>query len=112
MDSLTLVATATSVTNGVTVSTNNDKTGYALTSAYDAAKTASQLDAAGVRSAVGLASADLDTQLSAVKSDTGAIKTKTDQLVFTKANELDINVKSVNSVTVNGTGSLGDEWGP
>jgi hypothetical protein len=42
MDSLTLVATATSVTNGVTVSTNNDKTGYALTSAYDAAKTASQ----------------------------------------------------------------------
>jgi hypothetical protein len=72
----------------------------------------STLNAAGVRGAVGLASANLDTQLSAVKSDTGAIKTKTDQFVFTKANELDINVKSVNSVTVNGTGSLGDEWGP
>ena len=27
-------------------------------------------------------------------------------------NELDANVKSVNDVTVTGTGSLGDEWGP
>ena len=31
-----------SVTAGVTVTTNNDKTGYALTAAYDAAKTAAQ----------------------------------------------------------------------
>jgi len=31
-----------SVTSAVTVGTNNDKTGYALTAAYDAAKTASQ----------------------------------------------------------------------
>lgn len=39
----------------VTVATNNDKTGYSLATA--------PLDAAGVRAAVGLASANLDTQL-------------------------------------------------
>ena len=93
---------------------NNDKTGYALTSAYDAAKTAASqtsvdalptaaqnasataaqvttdhgsgsyvrntepLDAAGTRTALGLSSANLDTQLStidgvvdAILSDTG-----------------------------------------
>jgi hypothetical protein len=34
-----------------------------------------------------------------------SIKTKTDQLTFTKANELDANLQSVNGVTVNGDGS-------
>jgi hypothetical protein len=37
-----VVGSVGSVTSGVTVSTNNDKTGYALTSAYDLAKTAAQ----------------------------------------------------------------------
>ena len=41
-----------------------------------------------------------------------AIKAKTDQLTFTKANELDSNIQSVNDVTVNGTGDEGSEWGP
>lgn len=46
------VGAAASVTAGVTVSTNNDKTGYALTSAYDAAKTAaSSVDLTSVRAA-------------------------------------------------------------
>jgi len=44
--------------------------------------------------------------------DVDAIKTKTDQLTFTKANELDVNIQSVNDVTVTGTGAVGDEWGP
>jgi len=34
------IPTVTTVTNGVSVSTNNDKTGYSLVTAYDAAKTA------------------------------------------------------------------------
>ena len=34
-----------------------------------------------------------------------AIKAKTDSLTFTKALELDVNLKSVNSVTVNGDGA-------
>ena len=41
-DTVANVTTVGSVTNGVTVATNNDKTGYALTAAYDAAKTAAQ----------------------------------------------------------------------
>lgn len=38
-------------------------------------------------------------------SDVGAIKTKTDQLVFTKTNEIDANVQSINGVTITGDGS-------
>ena len=76
----------------------------------------STLDAAGVRTAVGLASANLDTQLTAIDdyldTEIAAIKAKTDQLTFTVANKVDANVKSVNDVTVTGTGALGDEWGP
>lgn len=56
----------------------------------------STLDAAGVRTAVGLASANLDTQLGTIAgyidTEVGAIKTKTDQLVFTVANQVDVNV--------------------
>ena len=46
-----------------------------------------------------------------VDSNVDAIKAKTDQLTFTKANELDTNIQSVNDVTVTGTGADGDEWG-
>lgn len=92
--------------------------------------------AADIRDAVGLASANLDTQLStidtnvdAVLVDTGttldgkldtidnfldtevaAIKTKTDQLTFTKANEIDANVQSLNGVTLTGDGQTGTEF--
>ena len=57
-----------SVTAAVTVGTNNDKTGYALTAAYDPAKTAAQASA-----------------LSITDGEVLAIKTKTDQLIFTGA---------------------------
>lgn len=71
----------------VTVGSNGDKTGYSLTTA--------PLDAAGTRSAVGLASANLDTQLSTISgyldtevaailatvdTEVAAIKAKTDNL--------------------------------
>lgn len=45
-------------------------------------------------------------------SDIGAIKTKTDQLTFTVANKADVNIKSVNNVTVTGAGTSGSPWGP
>lgn len=74
------------------------------------------LDAAGVRTAVGLAAANLDTQLTAIDdyldTEVAAIKAKTDSLTFTVAGQVDANVQSVNDVTVNGTGAPGDEWGP
>lgn len=56
----------------------------------------STLDAAGVRSAVGLASANLDTQLTAIDdyldTEVAAIKAKTDSLTFTVAGQIDANV--------------------
>lgn len=119
-----------SVTAGVTVTTNNDKTGYglsatavqavwdALTSALTttgsigkwlvdkldvvlstrlaSASYTAPLDAAGTRSAVGLATANLDAQLTAIDdfldTEVAAIKAKTDQLTFTGANKVDANV--------------------
>lgn len=70
----------------------------------------STLDAAGVRGAVGLASANLDTQLAAiagyidtevastlaaVDTEVSAIKAKTDQLTFTTANRVDASAGNV-----------------
>jgi hypothetical protein len=76
----------------------------AVSSRLAAASYTAPLDAAGTRAAVGLASANLDTQLStiagyidtevaailaAVDTEVAAIKAKTDQLVFTGANKVD-----------------------
>jgi len=87
------------------------------------------LDAAGVRAALGLASANLDTQLDALPTNAelatalgtaddavltvvNAIKTKTDSLTFTLANQIDANIQSVNGANVTGDGQPGTEWGP
>ena len=81
----------------------------------------STLDAAGVRSAVGLASANLDTQittlataanLATVDTVVDAIKAKTDSLAFTVAGQVDANVQYVNDVQIQGDGQSGTEWGP
>ena len=92
-----------SVTAAVTAGTVSDKTGYSLTAAYDSAKTASQLDAAGVRTAIGLASANLDTQIGTlatasalstvsgyIDTEVAAIKAKTDNLPASPAATGDI----------------------
>lgn len=117
-----------SVTAGVTVATNNDKTGYSLSAAavqaiWDALTSAlttagsigkwildkldvvvstrlaaasytAPLDAAGTRSAIGLASANLDTQLSTIDdfldTEIAAIKAKTDNLPSDPADASDI----------------------
>src|SRR5690606_14803950 len=70
------------------------------------------LDAAGVRSAVGLASANLDTQLGTIDNNVDAIKAKTDELTFTEAGAVDANVQYVNDTEVAGDGRPGTEWGP
>ncbi len=41
-----------------------------------------------------------------------AIKAKTDDLTFTKANELDSNIQSVDGTTITGSGTELDPWGP
>lgn len=67
---------------------------------------------ASIRAALGLAAANLDTQLTAIAALDAAIKAKTDALIFTKALELDVNVQSINGVTVNGAGTIPSPWGP
>lgn len=125
---LALEATLTSM-KGATFDTSTDSL-EALRNRGDAvwvtATGFSTLDAAGVRSAVGLASANLDTQLAAIDTDTGniltnlatvdtvadGIKAKTDSLTFTVLGQVDANIQYVNDVQVIGTGASGDEWGP
>ncbi|MEK7112058.1 MAG: hypothetical protein AAB875_01910, partial [Patescibacteria group bacterium] len=41
-----------------------------------------------------------------------AIQIQTDKLTYTVLNEVDVNIKSVNDVTVIGTGTSSDTWGP
>lgn len=63
----------------------------------------STLDAAGVRAAVGLASANLDTQLTAIDdyldTEVAAIKAKTDSLTFTVAGKVDANMVAISGST-------------
>lgn len=58
----------------------------------------STLTQADVRTAVGLASANLDTQLTAIDdlldTEVAAIKAKTDQLTFTSANKVDATIQA------------------
>lgn len=56
-----------------------------------------------------------DAVLAAIATTDGkvdAIKAKTDSLAFTVAGQVDANIQYVNDVQVNGTGAVGDEWGP
>lgn len=100
-------ALAITVGGAVTAGTVNDKTGYSLTTA--------PLDAAGTRAAIGLASANLDTQLSTIAgyidTEVAAIKAKTDSLTFTVAGQLDANIQSINDVTITGNGQTGTKFG-
>jgi hypothetical protein len=98
----------------------NAELATALAAADDAVLAAiaalNNLSAAQVNAEVDTAIADAAlataANLAIAKTAIDGIKAKTDSLTFTKAGEVDANVQSVNDVTVNGTGALGDEWGP
>jgi len=82
------------------------------TSAYATLPTSvAYIDSASIRAAIGLASANLDTQLDALDG-VAPIKAKTDSLTFTVAGQLDANIQYVNDVQVQGNGQTGTEWGP
>lgn len=63
------------------------------------------VDAAAIRSALGMASANLDTQLSTIDTVVDAVKAKTDSLTFTQAGHVDANVQRINDVAITGDGS-------
>lgn len=67
------------------------------------------VDAAGVRAAVGLASANLDTQLSTIDTVVDGVKTKTDQLTFTSG-AVQADLQKINTVDVTGDGGSGTEF--
>jgi hypothetical protein len=68
-------------------------------------------DASVVAGLIAGLDAKLDTIDNFIDLEIAAIKVKTDQLVFTKAGELDVNVLSINDVTITGDGQVGNEFG-
>lgn len=55
---------------------------------------------------------DVNTALAVVDANVDAIKAKSDQLTFSKANEIDANIKSVIDESIGGSGIKSDPWGP
>src|SRR5580765_8257099 len=152
------IANTTNITAGVittatNLTTNNDKTGYTLSSAgvqaiWDALTSAlTTVGSIGKKLAdwvigtaqtgdsfarIGAAGAGLtalgDTRIANLdatitsrmatfvytapdNTSVAAIKLQTDKLAFTVANQADVNIRSVNNVTVNGVGTSGSPWG-
>lgn len=60
----------------------------------------------------GLSNLDVASSTLATAASVATVAAKTNSLTFTKANELDANIQSVNDVTVNGIGTAGSPWGP
>ncbi len=54
----------------------------------------------------------LGTADDAVLAQVALVKTQTDKLTFTVANQIDANIQYVNDVQVTGDGQTGTEWGP
>lgn len=75
----------------VTVGTNNDKSGYALTTA--------PLDAAGTRGALGLATANLDTQLAAIQADTDNLQTRIPAALVSGRMDASVGAMAANVLT-------------
>lgn len=115
----TAATTATAVRSELT--TELGRIDAAISTRLASASYTAPLDAAGTRTAVGLASANLDTQigtlataanLATVDTVVDGIKAKTDNLTFTVAGQVDSNVQYVNDTQIGGTGASGNEWGP
>jgi hypothetical protein len=127
-----LVTTTTTATTASNLTTNNDKTGYALTSGYDPAKTAAQAgDAMTLTAAYDAAKTALQSGGNVVATNmrgtdsallasnytapdnasVTSIKTQTDKLAFTVTNQVDANMKSINQTTITGNGQPGTEFG-
>lgn len=120
---LPLAANVTQI-GGSAVSTSTAQIGVNVVSVATDAITSSAVASSAVTeiqsglatsSALTTVAGYIDTEvaaiLAAVDTEVAAIKAKTDSLTFTKANELDVNLQSINDVTVNGNGA-GTPWGP
>lgn len=108
-DAAASVATATwaNGTRTLTAGTNIALAkGTGLTGLNDVSTSDVQTSAATAITAASLASqASVDIIDNFLDTEIAAIKAKTDQLIFTKTNELDVNVQSINGATVTGDGN-------
>lgn len=68
------------------------------------------LDAAGMRAALGLSAADLDTQLGTIDVTVDGIKAKTDQMTFTVPGCVDANIQTLNEVPIVGDGTANNKF--
>jgi len=98
-------------TAGVVVAAGS-KTGYSLTATTGLGNQTADITGSlsgSVGSVAGNVGGNVTGSVGSVTgltaSDVAAIKAKTDSLTFTKALELDVNLQSVNGVTVNGDGA-------
>lgn len=83
---------SSTVGSGVTqIKSKTDQLAFTVPNQVDSNSLTGGLTQSQVRSAVGLASANLDTQLSGISNNSSAIKSKTDQFVFTVPNQVDSN---------------------
>jgi hypothetical protein len=120
-------------TNTSAIKAKTDQLTFTAPNVVDASASVSE---ASIRAAIGLASANLDTQLATITEDTNELQTnqgnwitatgfatvnpdnasiavikgKTDQLTFTLANQVDANAQSINDNAVTGDGSEADPW--
>lgn len=85
-----------------------DNINAAISSRLASASYTAPLDAAGTRSAVGLATANLDTQLDALPT---ASENATAVLSAAASNPIDANVQEINDTALTGDGST-TPWGP
>lgn len=109
-----------SVTAGVTVTTNNDKTGYGLsgtqtfnnTGTWTGSLTGSVGSVTGsVGSVVGLTVANLDVAVS-TRMATFSVPTNFSAMSITAAGVVDADIKYVNAILVTGAGTGASPWGP
>ena len=113
-----------SVTAAVTVGTNNDKTGYSLsTTPPTAAEIKTALEAAGGDLALIMAQTDkigdgtvglanLKALIDTIDAVVDAVKTQTDKLTFDGSSNVAANMKAINGTALTGDGTTGTPWGP
>lgn len=97
---------------GIAAGALNGKGDWLLSSSYTA-----PLTAASTRAALGMGSANLDSQLVQIDNDilangvvVAAVKLKTDSLTFTIPGKIDAGLYYVNGIAISGAGTAGSPW--
>lgn len=80
--------------------------------ALDTTDTGTLGDMILVGTATACDTSDIAMSVVADSATLGAIKTQTDKMTFTVANQIDANIQYINDVQVNGVGSAAVPWGP